>query len=144
MVAAGCRKRVAAVLVGFAVCLFLSLLSVLAVVVAAIPLIGLLLCIALAAGVGVAVWVRQNSLPRGAIVAGVPTVLLVVLWFVFPSFYKRWLAELIRSLGLFDRVSGFCAGHFDLSATVLYLSVIAVCLFFVAQMPIRLARKGGF
>ena len=123
------------VLVGAAV----YALVLLATVFSVLPLVGFLICLLICVAVGIAVGIRGRSWLAGSLTGGIPAVLLTVGWLLFP----RWIAEFIGFVALFSRFEGFCSGYFDLSAAVLYLSVVFLAMFFAVTFPLSTFQKGG-
>lgn len=57
-----------------------------------------------------------------------------VLYVFFPSFYEGGVQKVLNSISLFDRLSFFVTGIFDLTSVVYYLSVSALFCFLTIQI----------
>lgn len=137
-----CRRPVS-VIVNVLLCLVLYLLPILTTLFYALPLTGFLFCVLVCIVIGaiVAIW-RRRPLPA-ILTAVIPSLLFTAIYFLLPGFFSRVLPDIISYLSLFERLDGFRAGHFDLPATVLYLSVTVLFVFLTIQAPIKIFRKGG-
>ena len=137
------RNQVVSVIVNVLLCLLLYFAPVLATLFAGIPLIGFVVCALTCIGLGVWLGTRRKSLIPGALTAGIPVVLLTLLYILLPAFFGSFLPDVISHLSLFDRLGGFRAGHFDIPATVCYLSVAVLFLFLTVQLRAKGTRVGG-
>ena len=82
--------------------------------------------------IGIGVWVRFRTRKRifTLLVCGIPTAVLLVLFFAAPRVLTAYLPALFNRLSPFSGLSGFLGGHFDLPATVLLLSETVSFLLF--------------
>ncbi|MBE6632814.1 MAG: hypothetical protein E7620_00565 [Ruminococcaceae bacterium] len=125
-------------IVSLAVCLaigvgLLFVLPLLSAICGTLPLIGMLIgVVACAAVCAVRMLRRRRFLPITLFVCAGVALAQVALYLLLPDFFRRFLSALLAELSLFERLNGFCAGQFDLPATVLLLSVCALCLFMLA------------
>ena len=118
-------------------------LILLATVFAILPLICLLVCLSGCIAAGIVVGIRSHRALRGILIGGVPAVLLIVCYFLYRNLFSDWIPKLLNFVSLFSRYSGFCSGYFDVSAAVLYLSVIFLAGFFTVTYPMSSFQKGG-
>ncbi len=130
-----CKKWLAAT-VGAGVCLGLYLVSLLSDLLAAMAWIGLILLILLC--VGSAAILRKR--PTLALtIAGGGSAITVLLYFVLPTFYQKFLPRLLSSVALFDRLNGFCSGRLDLPSLAIYVGIAAVALLLLISAGNRLS-----
>jgi len=135
------RTRIAAVVVNLLICLWIYFSSIPAVLFAAIPWLACLICVVCAAALGVFVGLRRKKTLAGLLTGGIPILILVLLYFLVPAFYERFLPDAINLLSVYNRLSGFRVGHFDFPAAVFYLSVTVLFLFLTVQLSPRFSRK---
>ncbi len=133
------RRFWVAVLVSALVGAAVYALALLETVFSVLPLVGFLICLAGCIALGIAVGVRCKRGLTGVLTGGIPSVLLTVSWLLFP----RWISKFVGYVALFSRFDGFCSGYFDLSAAVLYLSVVFLAVFFTVTFPLATFQKGG-
>ncbi len=138
-ISARMRRFWVAVSVGIAAGVAVYLFVLLATLFAVLQWTGLLFCLLASVGAGIAAGLRRKRWLVGVLTGGVPAVLLTVGWVLFP----QWLSKFFDFVALFSRFDGFCSGYFDLSATVLYLSVIFMSLFLTVTFPLSNLQKGG-
>lgn len=74
----------------------------------------------------------ENSTISGVLFAVIELVLLVV-YLINASLFEGAFPALVSSLDVFDRVSGFREGIFDLTGVLYYLSVIFLFVFFTEK-----------
>jgi ABC-2 type transport system permease protein len=121
-----------------------ALLSVLsALVVAFIDILGSLiptsslssfiLCLVAALGVAALMWVSTKNLMLGMIVAVILVLPISLTYIINSALFASLVPDFLTSLNLFVRLGGFTYGHFDIPATVFYMTVIGFFLFLTVQ-----------
>jgi ABC-2 type transport system permease protein len=119
------------------------LLVLLEAVFVAFPLIGFLICLLVCAIAGTVTGLCEKRLLKGILIGGIPAVLLTVCYFVYRQLFSLWIPRVIRFVALFERLDGFCSGYLDLSALVLYVSVLGLAGYFAVNYPLANLEKGG-
>lgn len=136
-------RKLTAVLVGEgAVVTFWLLLPLISALVAVLPWIGLLLILTALLGVGAWFVFKRRSLKLGLCML-IPAAAATLLYLLWPPLFSKHFSNLLYALALQDRLQGFCAGHLDLPAAVVYLSVAAIGLFALLRTPVSFGKKGG-
>ncbi|MBO5295208.1 MAG: ABC transporter permease [Clostridia bacterium] len=92
-----------------------------------------LLCIVAALLCGVFLWRSSKSLNLGLLTALVLVLPLSVLYVVKASLFEELAPRFANVIALFGRFEAFAYGHFNIPATVLYLTVIAFFLFLTVR-----------
>ena len=88
-----------------------------------------IVCLLAALCVGALLWVVSKSLPLGVATAAVFVAIATLLFVIKSSLYESLLPNFFGKLALFAQFAGFMEGYFDLTALVLYLSIIFASLF---------------
>lgn len=89
--------------------------------------------LALAVLVGVLVQMMTKNHVLSVAVGGVLAVAEVVVYLIRPELYENAIPDILSSLALFDRMTSFLNGMFDLTALIFYLSVAAFFVFLTVQ-----------
>ncbi len=111
-------------------CYLLTGISTLIPVTASASLAGFLL-IALVIGAIVQLMIHNSGITVG--VTAVLAVGVLGLYFIKPALFENALPEMLSSISLFDRMSSFINGMFDLTSVVFYLSISALFVFLTVQ-----------
>ena len=137
------RRYRTAVLLNLLFGIVLYFLPLLATVFSYLPLVGFAICVMITLTVGAMIGLRHRSWLFGILLSVIPTALFTAAYFLLPSVYTVWIPQGINALSLFARFDGFCSGHLDLPATVLYLGLLVLSVFFAVQHPSASMKKGG-
>jgi len=89
--------------------------------------------IAVALIIGVVVQVMMKNSTISVSVAAVLTVGVIGVYLIKPSVFENALPDILSSISLFDRMSTFINGMFDITAIVFYVSVAALFVFLTVQ-----------
>lgn len=118
------------------------LLPVLSALFSVFPAATLVCCVLLFVALGAAALIKKKRVAAGLWYAA-PAALSVALYFLLPSIYSKHLPNALYAVSLQDRMQGFCAGHLDLPAVALFISVCVLGLFLTACLPVQYGKAGG-
>ena len=120
-------------MVSLAVMVFINLMSGLANLIPATSGASLAGFIAIAVIIGMIVQVMIKSTVISVSVSVVLTAGCVLVYLGNPAIFEGAIPALLSSMALFDRMSSFQNGMFDMTAIIFYLSVIALFVYLTVQ-----------
>lgn len=127
------ESQVIAAVVSLAVMVFINLMSGLANLIPATSGASLAGFIAIAVIIGMIVQVMIKSTVISVSVSVVLTAGCVLVYLGNPAIFEGAIPALLSSMALFDRMSSFQNGMFDMTAIIFYLSVIALFVYLTVQ-----------
>lgn len=137
LVACKLKSRLASFLCNFFLALSLFLLPLLSTVCELLPWLALLICVGICLLIGTAVGILRRGVMTAILSAAIPSVILALL-FLIPNFYTHVFSKLLLALSIFNRLNGFLAGHFDLSAAILLASL---AVFFTVLTVLTIGKR---
>ena len=88
---------------------------------------------AIAVAVAYIVWVTVKNYVIAGVVGGVLVVGTVVTYVVKSSLFEGLLGKMLSAISIFDPITNFVNGIFDISTIIYYMSFAALFVFFTIQ-----------
>ena len=123
------ESQVISAVISIGVFLLLSLISYISSLIPSSAVASFVIILALAALIAIIVAIMTKNGVAATLVGVALGAAAIVVYFVNSSLYEKLVPELLTKIGVFDKMSNFFYGIFDLKALLFYLSVIFIFVF---------------
>jgi ABC-2 type transport system permease protein len=123
------ESQVISAVISIAVFLTLSLISYISSFIPTTAIASFIIVLVLAVLVGFIVWIMTKNGIAGTAVGAVLAIASIVVYFIKSELYESLVPDMLGKLGLFEYMTNFVYGIFDLKALVFYLSIILLFVF---------------
>lgn len=127
------ENQILAAVLSIAVSLAIYFMSSIGSLIPSSALVSFILCILACLVAALLMWCAAKNLNLAMITAVILVIPTAVIYLVKAELFESLVPDFLISLDLFSRFSGFSYGHFDLAATVFYLSFIGFFLFLTVR-----------
>ncbi len=127
------ESQVISAVVSLAAVLLLYFMSSLAQMVTTSAAVSLVVVLAIVVAVAYIVWITVKNYVIAGIVGGVLVASTVVTYVVKSALFEGLLGKMLSAISIFDPITNFVNGIFDISTIIYYVSVIALFVFFTIQ-----------
>ena len=127
------ENQIVAAVLSIAAMLAIVFVSSIAMLIPASALASFILCILAALGIGALILRSTKNLTIGLLVSTVLILPTAIVYIINADLFASLVPNALTSLDLFSRWSAFSYGHFDLPATIFYLTFIGFFLFLTVQ-----------
>lgn len=127
------ENQIVAAVLSIAAMLAIVFVSSITMLIPASALASFILCILAALGIGALILRSTKNLTIGLLVSTVLILPTAIVYIINADLFASLVPNALTSLDLFSRWSAFSYGHFDLPATIFYLTFIGFFLFLTVQ-----------
>lgn len=127
------ESQVIAAVISIALFLILYLISSITSLIPETAIASFIIILVVSVLIGVLVAIMTKNYLVGVITGSVLVVSTLILYFVKSSVFQNAVPTILGQFNVFDRMSNFVYGIFDINAIVYYLSIIVLFVFFTIQ-----------
>ena len=127
------ENQILAAVLSIAAVLLIYMMSSVSALFPESALVSFLFCVLAALGAAALLWAATKNINLTMIAAVVLVIPVALVYIVNAKLFTSLVPDFLSAVDLFSRYSGFSYGHFDIAATVFYLSFVGFFLFLTVR-----------